>query len=347
MSREGFWIDAVDAAGVTLENVSKQFADGRLGKVDALRDVSVAVRAGELMVFVGPSGCGKTTLLRLIAGLEMPTSGRIFIAARLVNQIEPKDRDVAMVFQDYALYPHMTVFENMAFGLRARRMPLAEVDIAVRKAAELVGVDRLLQRKPRELSGGQRQRVALGRAIVRSPKAFLLDEPLSNLDAQLRASLRLELAALHRRLATTMLFVTHDQTEAMTLGDRIAVMHDGRILQVATPRELYERPANVFVARFIGSPPMNLIPQPNGNLLGIRPEKLRIANSSDACNLRAVTGLAEHLGSEILLHAMVGETTITLRLPAASEPPATGMEIELEFEARDALHFDARTGERL
>ncbi|QIA27794.1 ABC transporter ATP-binding protein [Thermaerobacter sp. PB12/4term] len=241
-------------AEVRLVDVTKRF-----GSTVAVDRVSLDIADGEFLVLVGPSGCGKSTLLRLIAGLEDVTEGQVHIGDRVVNDVPPKDRDVAMVFQNYALYPHMTVYDNMAFGLRMRKVPRDEIDRRVRQAAETLGLTNLLRRRPAQLSGGQRQRVALGRAIVRDPKVFLMDEPLSNLDAQLRVQMRTELARLHQRLGTTTIYVTHDQVEAMTLGDRIAVLRDGKLQQVATPQEIYARPANVFVASFIGSPPMNFI----------------------------------------------------------------------------------------
>ncbi|QBS36763.1 ABC transporter ATP-binding protein [Thermaerobacter sp. FW80] len=241
-------------ARVQLVEVTKRF-----GSTVAVDRVSLDIADGEFLVLVGPSGCGKSTLLRLIAGLEDVTEGEIYIDDRNVNDVPPKDRDVAMVFQNYALYPHMTVYDNMAFGLRMRKVPRDEIDRRVRQAAETLGLTHLLKRRPAQLSGGQRQRVALGRAIVRDPKVFLMDEPLSNLDAQLRVQMRTELARLHQRLGTTTIYVTHDQVEAMTLGDRIAVLRDGKLQQVATPHEIYARPANVFVASFIGSPPMNFV----------------------------------------------------------------------------------------
>ena len=242
-------------SGVRLEKVSKIFDGG----VKAVNEADLEIRDREFTVLVGPSGCGKTTTLRMIAGLEMPTSGNIFIGERLVNEVPPKDRDIAMVFQNYALYPHMTAYENMAFGLKLRKVPKAEIDRRVKEAAEILGIGDLLKRKPRALSGGQRQRVALGRAIVREPQVFLMDEPLSNLDAKLRVMMRAELSHLHKRLQTTIVYVTHDQIEAMTMGDRIVVMKDGIIQQVGAPLEIYEKPQNLFVASFIGSLPINLI----------------------------------------------------------------------------------------
>mgnify|MGYP005840717327 CR=1 FL=1 len=242
-------------AQVAIENVSKVYPGG----VKAVDGVSLSIADREFVVLVGPSGCGKSTTLRMVAGLEDITAGTITIGDRVVNDVAPKDRDIAMVFQNYALYPHMTVFNNMAFGLKLRRVPRAEIDRKVRETARLLGIEGLLDRKPKALSGGQRQRVAVGRAIVRNPKAFLFDEPLSNLDAKLRVEMRSELKRLHRRLATTTLYVTHDQEEAMTLGDRVVVMRDGRVQQAARPLEVYDSPVNRFVAGFIGTPPMNFL----------------------------------------------------------------------------------------
>jgi len=245
----------VSVAEIVLDNVSKVFS----GEVVAVDDISLTIASGEFLVLVGPSGCGKSTLLRMIAGLEDVTAGTISIGDREVTDLPPRARDIAMVFQSYALYPHMTVRQNLGYGLKVRKTPKREIAERVARAADLLGLDQLLDRKPAALSGGQRQRVAMGRAIVREPKAFLMDEPLSNLDAKLRVSMRAQLAALHGRLATTTIYVTHDQIEAMTLGQRVAVMRDGQIQQVDTPQELYARPANLYVAAFIGSPAMNLV----------------------------------------------------------------------------------------
>src|SRR4051812_36716742 len=241
-------------ATVTFENVNKVFGD-----FHAVRDLNLEIGDGEFMVLVGPSGCGKTTALRMIAGLEEITAGTLKIGDRVVNDVAPKDRDIAMVFQSYALYPHMTVYDNLAFGLKLRKVAKSEIERRVKEAAETIQLQTLLQRKPKELSGGQRQRVALGRAIVREPAAFLMDEPLSNLDAKLRVQTRAEIARLHQRLKTTTVYVTHDQVEAMTMGDRIAVMNFGVLQQIGAPQDLYERPVNKFVAGFIGSPAMNFI----------------------------------------------------------------------------------------
>jgi len=241
-------------AGVRLESVSKKF-----GKNVVVHEMTMDIPDREFLVFVGPSGCGKTTTLRMIAGLETVSDGKIFIGDRIVNDVEPRDRNIAMVFQNYALYPHMSVYENMAFALKLRKMSTAEVEGRVKGAAEILGITHLLQRRPKEMSGGQRQRAALGRAMVRDPAVFLMDEPLSNLDAKLRVQMRVELVQLHRRVQTTTVYVTHDQVEAMTMGDRIVVMNDGAIQQIAAPKELYDHPVNRFVAGFIGSPPMNFI----------------------------------------------------------------------------------------
>src|SRR5437763_4532442 len=295
-------IDFVAVAGIVLEGVSKVFAGG----VAAVDDVSLEIQGGEFLVLVGPSGCGKSTLLRMIAGLEEVTDGTISIGGRDVTDLPPRSRDIAMVFQSYALYPHMTVRENLGYGLRVRKTPRADAGRRVEQVAELLGLAELLDRRPAALSGGQRQRVAMGRAIVREPEAFLMDEPLSNLDAKLRVSMRAQLASLHARLETTTIYVTHDQVEAMTLGQRVAVMRDGRIQQVETPRALYSRPTNIFVAAFIGSPAMNLadgaiydgnaefagfrIPLPADNrppgerehvIVGIRPEAFEDAALAD------------------------------------------------------------------
>jgi multiple sugar transport system ATP-binding protein len=243
-------------AEVILENVTKVFPGGTV----AVEEFSLNIRDQEFIVLVGPSGCGKSTTLRMVAGLEEATRGTIRIGNRVVNDVPPKDRDIAMVFQNYALYPHMTVYKNMAFGLRLRRFPKAEIDRRVREAAKILGIEELMDRKPRALSGGQRQRVAVGRAIVRQPQAFLFDEPLSNLDAKLRVEMRAELKRLHHRLKTTVIYVTHDQAEAMTLGDRVVVMNAGRVQQVAPPLVVYDFPVNRFVAGFLGTPAMNFIP---------------------------------------------------------------------------------------
>jgi len=304
-------------APITFEHVTKRFAE-----TVAVDDLSIEVADGEFLVLVGPSGCGKTTALRMLAGLEEITSGRILIGDRVVNNVAPGARDVAMVFQSYALYPHMTVYDNLAFSLKNFKVPKSEIDRRVREAARILELDGLLTRKPRQLSGGQRQRVALGRAIVREPKAFLMDEPLSNLDAALRVQTRAEILRLQKRLGTTTIYVTHDQIEAMTMGDRIAVMNKGELQQIGTPEELYEHPANVFVARFIGSPAMNLLPSSvlgvggTGQLAGFRPEHVLLTDSRPGlASYDAAVEVVEYLGDEQLAHARLGEYEILAKLP--------------------------------
>ncbi|HEU0205035.1 MAG TPA: sn-glycerol-3-phosphate import ATP-binding protein UgpC [Burkholderiaceae bacterium] len=351
-------------ATVEIRNVKKSYA-----KQEVVHGVSLSVEPGEFVVIVGPSGCGKSTLLRMVAGLEEISAGEIAIGGRVVNRLEPKDRDIAMVFQNYALYPHMNVYDNMAYGLRNRGMPKAEIDTRVREAARILELDALLERKPRQLSGGQRQRVAMGRAIVRHPKVFLFDEPLSNLDAKLRVQMRLELQKLHRRLGVTSLYVTHDQVEAMTLGNRIVVMNAGRAEQIGTPAEIYARPATTFVAAFIGSPPMNLLPgQVDGDArlfqlgvgnrvalpapvnglagrrlaMGLRPEALRLGG--DAFEIEV--DMVESLGADHLIHGHAGDHALIVRAgPDAN--PALGSRVGVGFDAR-ALHwFDQESGARV
>ncbi len=344
--------------------------------VHAVVDVNLQIRDKEFVVFVGPSGCGKTTTLRMIAGLEAISSGDISIDGNVVNELAPMDRDIAMVFQNYALYPHMSVYDNMAFGLKMRKFAKAEIDKRVREAADILGIGDYLKRKPRQLSGGQRQRVALGRAIVRHPRVFLFDEPLSNLDAKLRVQMRVELKKLHLRLGTTAIYVTHDQVEAMTLGDRVVVMKDGLVQQVGDPLELYNQPANKFVAGFIGSPAMNFVnvtvTESNGLLraensglsirlpeetaqrlrghvnrevtLGVRPEDLTVASAADGDNpcFDAVIEVVEQLGSEILLDMKVGDGVMV-----ASVEPTVRVKVRdtLRLAMRPSrLHvFDAKT----
>ena len=330
-------------AQVMLKDLNRKFDE-----VHAVKDVNLLIRDKEFIVLVGPSGCGKSTTLRMVAGLEDITSGEIYLGDQLVNNLPPKDRDMAMVFQNYALYPHMTVYDNMAFGLKMRKFPKADIEKRVSEAATLLGIPDLLKRKPRQLSGGQRQRVAVGRAIVRHLQVFLFDEPLSNFDAKLRVQMRVELKRLHERLETTAIYVTHDQVEAMTLGDRVVIMKDGAVQQVGEPLEVYSRPRNKFVAGFMGSPAMNFmdttITEAAGGLyavttglrvkvpleraarlasykeqsitLGIRPEDLREARGSDAEDLSfdAVVDVVEPLGSEILLDTRVGSQTIVARV---------------------------------
>ncbi len=318
-------------ATIELIGVRKSF-----GGVDIIRDVTLTLQDRELTVFVGPSGCGKSTLLRLIAGLEEMTAGELRIDGRRINDIPPAKRDLALVFQSYALYPHMTVGENMSFALRLAGVDKAERERKVREAARLLDLEALLERRPRDLSGGQRQRVAIGRAIVRSPKVFLFDEPLSNLDAALRVRTRLELARLHRELAATMVYVTHDQVEAMTLADRIVVLRAGQVEQVGTPMELYRRPANLFVAGFLGSPRMNFLARADGHTLGIRPEHITLGPDG----LPARVDVAEHLGSESYLYltAESGEA-ITIRAGADTQAKP-GDRVHAAFDPRHVHLFD-------
>ena len=305
-------------APITFEHVTKRFDD-----TTAVNDLNIEVEDGEFLVLVGPSGCGKTTALRMLAGLEEITSGRILIGDRVVNNVAPGARDVAMVFQSYALYPHMTIYDNLAFSLRNRKLPKREIDRRVNDAAEVLELDEYLKRKPRQLSGGQRQRVALGRAIVREPSAFLMDEPLSNLDAALRVQTRAEILKLQRRLGTTTIYVTHDQVEAMTMGDRIAVMRLGVLQQIGTPQELYRVPVNTFVARFIGSPAMNVLPAAelglaaDGRLAGFRPEHVQLGNgTANAAHYQARVEVIEFLGNELLAHLRLHDDDIVAMLPS-------------------------------
>jgi multiple sugar transport system ATP-binding protein len=364
-------------ANVKLVGVRKVYEErGRIHV--AVHDLDLEVRDGEFMVLVGPSGCGKSTTLRMIAGLESISGGELHIGDRMVNETPPKDRDIAMVFQNYALYPHMTAYENMAFALRLRRFPAAEIEARVGASARVLGIEALLQRRPRQMSGGERQRVALGRAIVRQPQVFLFDEPLSNLDAKLRVQMRREIARLHRQLGTTMIYVTHDQVEAMTLGDRIAVLKGGLLQQVDTPATLYASPANTFVASFIGTPPMNLVsgrlvagrpprfeaaggislaledrcgaalagaPE-RAVLLGIRPEDLaRAPGAADGATLETRVELVELLGGEGLVHLTAGPVELTARIPAPV--PAAGEAFAVRLPA-DRIHFfDATTTDRI
>jgi len=350
--------------GLELVTVSKVYGGGHR----AVDRVSLSVTSGQLLVLVGPSGCGKSSLLRMIAGLEEVSEGEIRIGDRRVNDLPPKERDVAMVFQNYALYPHMTVFENMAFGLTLRKRPRAEIDRTVRDTASVLGLEGKLDRKPRELSGGERQRVALGRAMVRHPQVFLFDEPLSNLDAKLRVQTRGEIHRLHQRLAATMVYVTHDQVEAMTLGERIAVLKDGVLQQLADPHTLYHRPANQFVAGFIGSPPMNFVtvsiqedgsvvldrapaftprPAPAGlaalrgraALLGVRPEDLTLEETGPGSWVEAVLEVREPLGNEVLLYWSTPAGPVTSRV-AGERGPAQGEKAKLHFRFEKLHWFD-------
>ena len=319
-------------SSVILKNLKKSF-----GAVDIIKGIDLVIEPGEFCVFVGPSGCGKSTLLRLISGLEEATSGLIEIAGRDVTHAEPSERGIAMVFQSYALYPHLTVRENIGFGLSLAKRPKAEIAARVQAAAEVLQLGPLLDRKPKALSGGQRQRVAIGRAMVRDPAVFLLDEPLSNLDAALRAQMRIELTELHRKLGATMIYVTHDQVEAMTMADKIVVLNGGRIEQVGSPMELYNHPATPFVAGFIGSPKMNLFALPSGETMGIRPEHIDLSTTAGAWrgHLRHV----ERLGAETILHVAtetMGE--VVVRIPG-QDCPQPGTEIHLTPQATHLHRF--------
>mgnify|MGYP001617115650 CR=1 FL=1 len=363
-------------ANVRLEKVKKVFDGG----VVAVQDVNIDVEDKEFTVLVGPSGCGKTTTLRMIAGLEEATEGNIYIGDRLVNDVPPKDRDIAMVFQNYALYPHMTVYDNMAFGLKLRKYPKQEIRQRVQDAAQILGIEELLDRKPKALSGGQRQRVAVGRAIVRKPKVFLFDEPLSNLDAKLRVQMRTEISKLHQRLEATMIYVTHDQTEAMTMGDRIVVMKDGIIQQTDTPLNLYNHPQNKFVAGFIGSPAMNFFNgkvgtddgltfvEEGGGLrlnlpqqfaqrlapyrgkemtLGIRPEHIYDARRCEGAEVKvkasAKVEVVEPMGNEIYVYFSTKSGTMYVSRISAVEEPEPGREMEFVFDTSKVQLFDKET----
>ncbi len=325
-------------AEVRFEHVGKIY---QRGESAAVADFNLTVADGEFLVLVGPSGCGKSTSLRMVAGLETPTSGRIFIGDEEVTALAPKDRDIAMVFQNYALYPHMTVKENLSFALRLRHLPKAEIERRVAAAAEARGLKPYLQRLPKALSGGQRQRVALGRAIVREPAGFLFPEPPSNLDAKMRVEMRSEIIRLHHRLGSTMIYVTHDQTEAMTMGERIVVMNGGRIQQVAPPLEVYEHPANPFVAGFIGTPPMNLFPGTlfgrGEELVGIRPEHLSLAAEGA---LTAVVDFSEPLGSETLVHVKAGTEAFVVRMPGFC-PVRPGAQVRVKADLSRLVTFGA------
>jgi len=336
-------------ANVTYDHVTKSFGD-----TAAVKDFLLEVADGEFMVLVGPSGCGKSTALRMLAGLEKVSDGRILIGDRVVNNIAPQHRDIAMVFQSYALYPHMTVYDNLAFGLRNQKVPRKEIDSRVQRAAKILDLTQLIKRKPKQLSGGQRQRVALGRAIVREPEAFLMDEPLSNLDAQLRAQTRAEILKLQQELKTTTIYVTHDQVEAMTMGDRIAVMKLGVLQQVGSPEELYRDPRNVFVAGFIGSPAMNLVPAEildgagaDGRIAGFRPEHVDLANGhQDGVVFDARVEVVEYLGDEQLVHLTRKDTAIQAKLPVETQIGA-GQDLKLTVPRDKLLLFDAQTEERV
>ena len=337
-------------AAITLSHILKTYGAGAKANT-VIHDLNASIADGEFVVIVGPSGCGKSTLLRMVAGLEDISGGTISIGERVVNDLEPAERDIAMVFQNYALYPHMSVFDNMAYGLKIAKRPIEEIKARVDKAAGILELSHLLQRKPRELSGGQRQRVAMGRAIVRQPQVFLFDEPLSNLDAKLRAQTRLEIQKLHRELGITSLFVTHDQVEAMTLAQRMIVMNGGHMEQFGTPEEVYNRPASTFVASFIGSPPMNLLKRapgtPAGHILGIRPEHLDITPTPGEGGWTLTADTVELLGAERLVHARLGDEILTLRLDESVVPPQAGQSFYATPRA-DRLHwFDAQTQKRI
>lgn len=361
-------------ATLQLHNITKRFGD-----TEVIKGIDLEVNDREFVVFVGPSGCGKSTLMRMIAGLESATDGDILIDGQRINDVGPADRGLAMVFQSYALYPHMTVEGNMGFSMRLAGVPKEERRAKVLEAAKILQLEPLLDRKPKALSGGQRQRVAIGRAIVRNPSIFLFDEPLSNLDAALRVQMRIELARLHDELDATMIYVTHDQIEAMTLGDKVAVMKDGIVQQFGTPKEIYNNPANLFVASFIGSPPMNFIPlrltrQADGwrallesgqdrcelplNLadgqslegreviLGIRPEQISIGTEADLSSLRAEVQVIEPTGPDTMIFVSLNQTKVCCRL-APDAAPNPGESLTLQFEPEKVLLFDAQTGERL
>ncbi len=349
-------------ATVTLDGVRKSF-----GPREVVHGVSCAVADGELVVVVGPSGCGKSTLLRMVAGLETVSAGTVAIDGRMVNGVEPKDRDIAMVFQNYALYPHMSVYDNMAYGLKMRHLDRAEIRTRVERAATILQIDGLLDRKPRQLSGGQRQRVAMGRAIVRDPKVFLFDEPLSNLDAQLRVQMRVEIKRLQQELGTTSLYVTHDQVEAMTLADRLVVMNAGNVDQIGPPLDLYERPATVFVAGFIGSPAMNLVAaqlRPGGVAIGdltllldgqpgepgravtvgLRPENLEFASDGP---ILVKTELLERLGADTIVHGRLADGTALIARASGTLALRLGETARLAIAPGHIHLFDADGGRRL
>ena len=363
-------------ASLSLQHINKTYPNG----FQAVKDFNLEIEDKEFIIFVGPSGCGKSTTLRMIAGLEEISGGTLKIGDKVMNDVEPKDRDIAMVFQNYALYPHMTVYDNMAFGLKLRKVPKDQIDKAVREAARILDLDKLLDRKPKALSGGQRQRVAMGRAIVRNPKVFLMDEPLSNLDAKLRVQMRIEISKIHQRLGATIIYVTHDQTEAMTLGTRIVVMKDGVVQQVDTPQHLYEQPGNLFVAGFMGSPQMNFldaqIAEKGGDLiakvgeydvvipaakakvlkdggyvgktvvLGIRPEDIHdsqmFIEASPSAPMTSTVKVYELLGAEVFLYFDVNGTQVTARVDPRTNSK-TGDTIKFAFDMEKSHFFDKET----
>ena len=335
-----------DMASISLKKVVKRYGRGK-HELQVIHGVDAEMADREFVVIVGPSGCGKSTLLRMVAGLEEITEGEISIGSRVVNNLEPAERDIAMVFQNYALYPHMTVFDNMAYGLKIKKVPTAEIRTRVDKAAGILELGQLLERKPRQLSGGQRQRVAMGRAIVRQPQVFLFDEPLSNLDAKLRAQTRIEIQKLHRELGITSLFVTHDQVEAMTLAQRMLVMNAGVMEQFGTPEEVYHRPASTFVASFIGSPPMNLLSDAPGgrprSVMGIRPEHLDVTGAGWELQVEST----ELLGAERLIYARLGAEQMIVRTGEDEPVHTPGSTIHVT-PREDRVHwFDAVTGKRM
>ena len=363
-------------ASLSLQHINKTYPNG----FQAVKDFNLEIEDKEFIIFVGPSGCGKSTTLRMIAGLEEISGGTLKIGDKVMNDVEPKDRDIAMVFQNYALYPHMTVYDNMAFGLKLRKVPKDQIDKAVREAARILDLEKLLDRKPKALSGGQRQRVAMGRAIVRNPKVFLMDEPLSNLDAKLRVQMRIETSKIHQRLGATIIYVTHDQTEAMTLGTRIVVMKDGVVQQVDTPQHLYEQPGNLFVAGFMGSPQMNFldaqIAEKGGDLiakvgeydivipaakakvlkdggyvgktvvLGIRPEDIHdsqmFIEASPSVPMTSTVKVYELLGAEVFLYFDVNGTQVTARVDPRTNSK-TGDTIKFAFDMEKSHFFDKET----
>lgn len=370
-------------AKVTLKSVFKTYPSEKGGEVVAVRDFNLEIKDREFIVFVGPSGCGKSTTLRMIAGLEEISRGDVLIGERRVNDVPPKDRDIAMVFQNYALYPHMSVYDNMAFGLKLRKTPKEEIRRRVMEAAQILGITDYLDRKPKALSGGQRQRVAVGRAIVRQPSVFLFDEPLSNLDAKMRVQMRAEITKLHRQLQATMIYVTHDQVEAMTMGERIVVMKDGVVQQVAAPLEIYNEPANLFVAGFLGSPPMNflkgtlhseggklLFRETNGPVvvdftgrpgvansagrpttLGIRPEHCsHVANeapSGTSGQFEAVVEIVEPMGAETFLYIHTGSHPLVSRIHETVARAEAGHRLRFQIDSQRAHLFDSETGARM
>jgi len=354
-------------AAISIHNVVKRYGHGPKAN-QVIHGVDAEIADGEFIVIVGPSGCGKSTLLRMVAGLEEISDGEIAIGGRVVNDVEPAERDIAMVFQNYALYPHMSVFENMAYGLKIQKVPKAEIEARVAKAARILELEPFMKRKPRELSGGQRQRVAMGRAIVRQPAVFLFDEPLSNLDAKLRAQTRLEIQKLHGELGITSLFVTHDQVEAMTLAQRMIVMNAGRMEQFGTPEEVYARPATTFVAGFIGAPPMNLLqgqaegtrftidghtlelphaaPRNGPLILGLRPEHANFFESGDT-GWPLTVEVVETLGAERLVYGRLGRELFTVRIEGTLPAPKAGSAAVLHAPAEHLHWFDAETGQRV